>query len=197
MKGVKTLGRVLVWVFVFLVIAGIIGFFSTFTNGFQEGFKTFYLSYNESVFTAKESKVSFNPDSVNRFDVKYVLGFAVSENADKTYTVEIIPNSDYDELVYSVDGEEFLFGKIEDFTDVFLLDRTEEYFTVTVPENVNLISVLSAKHPNQTVKVPEKYAKVNNSYYTLRVSTYSGNISYDINFNFNAELNIDKDGLIF
>ncbi|MCH5146523.1 MAG: hypothetical protein J1F61_00785 [Clostridiales bacterium] len=197
MKVVKYIAFVLLGVAVVIFVGGIILAFARLTNGFKEDIKTFYIEYGDELITAKESKVSINRDSENRFNVKYALGFAVNDNADKTYTVEIIPNQTYKDLIYTVDGEEYQFGNIKDFSDVFEYKRAEEYFILRTSETVNLISVLSAKYPGRIVEVSDDFAKVNNYYYTLRVSSHSKKTVYNINFNFNAEINIDKDGVVF
>lgn len=197
MKVAKDISFALIWVAVIALIVGLIVFFSKLTNGFQEDFKTFYLTYENTDITANDSKLSIKPHSENRFDVKYVLGFSPNENADKTYTVEIIPNSEYEDLTYTVDGETYLFGDIEDFSDVFNLEQAEDYFVLSVSDSLNLLSVLSAKYPDQTVEIPDKFATANNYYYILRVSTYNGKTVYNIKFNFDLKIDIDKDGVEF
>lgn len=197
MKTIKSVCLALIWVAIVALIVGVIVYLSKMTNGFQEDFKTFYLEYEGKAITAKESKLSLKPDKENRFDIKYAMGFSVNDNADNTYSVEIIPSSAYDDLVYTVDGEEYSFGDIEGFTDIFKIERDEKYFTVKAPEDATLISLLSAKYPEQTVEVSSELAKENNYYYTLRVSTYSGSTVYNINFNFDLRISLDKDGIVF
>lgn len=197
MKTIKSVCLALIWVAIVALIVGVMVYLSKMTNGFQEDFKTFYLEYEGKAITAKESKLSLKPDKENRFDIKYAMGFSVNDNADNTYSVEIIPSSAYDDLVYTVDGEEYSFGDIEGFTDIFKIERDEKYFTVKAPEDATLISLLSAKYPEQTVEVSSELAKENNYYYTLRVSTYSGSTVYNINFNFDLRISLDKDGIVF
>lgn len=197
MKTIKSICLALIWVAIVALIVGVIVYLSKMTNGFQEDFKTFYLQYEGKAITAQESKISIKPDSDNQFDIKYAMGFSVSDTSDNTYTVEVIPNDDYDDLVYTVDGEEYSFGDIEDFSDIFKVERSDKYFIVKTPKDATLLSVLSAKYPEQTVEVSDELAKANNYYYTLRVSSYSGNTVFNINFNFALTINLDKDGIVF
>ena len=197
MKTIKSICLALIWVAIVALIVGVIVYLSKMTNGFQEDFKTFYLQYEGKTITAQESKISIKPNSDNQFDIKYAMGFSVSDTSDNTYTVEVIPNDDYDDLVYTVDGEENSFGDIEDFSDIFKVERSDKYFIVKTPKDATLLSVLSAKYPEQTVEVSDELAKANNYYYTLRVSSYSGNTVFNINFNFALTINLDKDGIVF
>lgn len=197
MRTIKSICLALIWVAIVALIVGVIIYLSKMTNGFQEDFKTFYLQYEGKAITAQESKISIKPDSDNRFDIKYAVGFSVSDTSDNTYTVEVIPNDEYDDLVYTVDGEEYSFGDIEDFSGIFKVERSDKYFIVKTPKDATLLSVLSAKYPEQTVEVSDELAKANNYYYTLRVSSYSGNTVFNINFNFALAINLDKDGIVF
>ena len=197
MKTIKTICIALILVAIVALIVGVIVYFSKMTNGFQEDFKTFYLEYEGKEITAKESKLSLNPDSENRFDIKYFVGFEPNENADNTYSVEIIPNGAYGDLVYTVDGKKYCYGDMENFAGIFKVERNEKYFTVTAPKEVTLMALLSAKYPEQAVELSGDFAEENNYYYTLRVSTYSGSTVYNINFNFNLRISLDKDGIVF
>ena len=196
MKVVNKFFYVFLWVFIVLAIVAIIGFFSIFTNGFREDLKTFYLIYRGNLILSEESKVSLIYNKENRFEIKYQLGFGVNKTSDKTYTVEIIPNGVYSELTYTVDGEEHVFGDIEDFTDIFVLEKTEEFFTV-FPKAKTLNTVLSLKYPGHKVEVSDEYAEVNNFYYTLKVTPYKSDIVYNINFNFEHEINLDNGSILF
>lgn len=197
MKVVKNIVIALAWVAVIALIVGLILFLSKFTNGFQESFKTFYVSYGDTDITSKKSKISINRNSEHRFDVKYVFGSTVHDGADKSYKVEVVPNSEYEDLIFTVNGVDYFFGKIENLSDVFEIECNDTYFILRTSKTVNLISVLQAKYPDETVEVNENFAKANNYYYTLRVSSYNGKTVYDIDFNFNVEINIDKDGVVF
>jgi len=176
----KTFAKVIAYVLIVALLCGIVGLVYTYTNGFNEDFKTFYVEYGDEKILTEESNKSFAAGKVHTFKVKYTFDNGKSETKD--YSVKVIPNvtRDFD---FTVDGERYIYSKVSDLTGGFTLEKDETSFTLTLTDDLTLQKVLSSAYAGKTVVVPDEAEANNPKPYTLVISSYNGKISYNINFN--------------
>lgn len=173
----KTLARVIGYGIVALLLAAVVGIVYKFTNGFNEGFKTFYVEYDGKQILTEDSKLTLESDNTYTFNVKYTFDNEKSEPKD--YKVKIIPNVERD-FDYTVNGEKYLFSKTGELTSAFGLNKEQTGFSITVPAKFNIQTALQAINDGKSVIVPEA-AETNNPYpFRLVVSSYNDKITYKI-----------------
>lgn len=138
MKKSKSAAWVVYFIFVLMIIAVPVVFIYKNTGGFENDFKTFYVSVNgESVFeTAKGYSVKDN----EALKVNVVYTFSKINSDKKGYSVKIVPNvSRKDNFKFTVDGEEMYFDEIYSLNNGFNIDKREDYFTVSAKGDLNAI----------------------------------------------------------
>ena len=138
MKKSKSAAWVVYFIFVLMIIAVPVAFIYKNTGGFENDFKTFYVSVNgESVFeTAKGYSVKDN----EALKVNVVYTFSKINSDKKGYSVKIVPNvSRKDNFKFTVDGEEMYFDEIYSLNNGFNIDKREDYFTVSAKGDLNAI----------------------------------------------------------
>lgn len=173
----KTVAKIIAYILVALVLAGIVGLIYKFTNGFNEDFKTFYVEYKDKQILTVESKLILEKPQTHTFNVKYT--FDNNKSEPKDYKVKIVPNvtRDFD---YTVNGEKYLFSKTSDLTAVFGLTKEKTQFSLTFDEDFDLQKALQSLNGENIVNVPDD-AETNNPYpFRLTVSSYNEKVIYHI-----------------
>lgn len=173
----KTVAKIIAYVLVALVLAGIVGLIYKFTNGFNEDFKTFYVEYKDKQILTAESKLILEKPQTHTFTVKYTFDNDKSEPKD--YKVKIVPNvaRDFD---YTVNDEKYLFSKTGDLTAAFGLKKGKTQFSLTFDEDFDLQKALQSLNGGNNVNVPDD-AETNNPYpFRLTVSSYNEKVIYHI-----------------
>ena len=182
LKTTKAITKILSYVLVFLVITGVIGFIFTFTNGFNEDFKTFYIEYEGQTILSSDKKLVLDRGQEHKFDVKYTFNF--NEEEPKDYTVAIYANSDTSQSFdFTLDGDVYAYYAEGDITDAFDITIKDTYFTITIPENETIKDVLQKLYPNSVVEIPEENKNLVYPF-TMVVSSYNNKVTYSIDFAF-------------
>lgn len=177
----KTFAKIIGYGLVILLVAAAIGLTYKYTNGFNEDFKTFYIEHNGKQILTTESKMTFEPDTIQRFDVKYTFDKADAEPKD--FNVKIVTNltRDFD---FTVDDEKYLFSKVGDITAVFETVKGDTYFELYLPQSSSFAEVLKKAYNGKTVSVPSN-AEANNPYpFKLQISSYNDKVTYNVYFAF-------------
>lgn len=181
-KKATVISKIIAYVLVILVVAGVIGFIFTFTNGFNESFKTFYIEYKGESILSNEKKLVLDRGQEHRFDVKYTFDFN-SDNAHG-YSVAIYANDDENNSFdFSIDGDVYAYYAEGDVTSAFDITMNDTYFTITVPENATVKGVLEKLYPNSVIEVDDEAIKTVYPF-TLVVSSYNNEVTYSIDFAF-------------
>lgn len=170
----KTVAKIIAYVLVALVLAGVIGLIYKFTNGFNEDFKTFYVEYDGKQILTADSKLTFENGKTYKFSVKYT--FDNGKSAPKNYSVKIIPHIERD-FDYTVDGERYLYSKAGELTSCFTLTKNDTYFELEMPEELTLKNVLSSLHGGKEIIIPADAEEKNALPYCLVVSSYNGKVT--------------------
>lgn len=173
----KTFIKVIVYVLVIAVFAGVIGIVYKFTNGFNEDFKTFYIEYNGEKILSTQTTLELESGKTHTIHVKYT--FDKEDAEPKDYSVKVVPHmtKDFD---YTVNGERFLFSKIKDLTSVFKIDKKETSFDIEIPQVTSLKNILSAYHNGANVEIEQSAIESNPAPFTLVISSYNEKVVYNI-----------------
>ena len=187
----------IVYILLILALLGGIGFVATFTNGFTDSFKSFYVEYNgQSIMSDTQLMLPCGEEL--RFDAKYVFE-DIGQKGD--YKIKIVTNSNSDTTFdYLVDGVPYAYLSDKDITHVFDITHEDGYFTLTLPQGITLQSILDKVYEGQEVEIEDNVDERNKCYYAMIVSSYDESVSYRIEFCFNvgvAGIELDKSEVIF
>lgn len=181
-ETITVISKVIAFVLILLLIAGVVGFFVVYTNGFTSDFRSFYVEYGGEKILRDKTSVSLQLDKPHRFDCRYVFASG-QDGGDYGYNVSVIPNADGDtDFEFTVGENVYSYSALEDLTPAFDIERNGGYFILTLPSDFGMQSVLCALFPEETVSVPAEVT-VEGYYYTLVVSSYNERTVYYISFN--------------
>ena len=163
-----------------LLAVGAGGFFIyKHTDGCNSGFKTFYVEY-EGHHLDLENEHKYNVGTTHRFNIVYPLDVISKEQ--KGYSVCIVPNVNVDSVEYKVDGRWNILSGVSDITAAFDLTCEEDSFTLTIPKDFNVKTVLDKTYPDKTVEVDDKYIDSDEPFYMIVITSYDNSTQYIVNF---------------
>lgn len=181
-KKASAVYKIISYVLIFLVITGVIGFIFTFTNGFNEDFKTFYIEYEGESILSSDKKLVLDRGQEHRFDVKYTFDFNNEESHG--YKVAIYANDDEsNSFDFTLDGDVYAYYAEGDITSAFDITLNDTYFTITVPEEATVKDVLQKLYPYSVIEVPTEGLKMMYPF-TMVVSSYNEKVTYQLDFAF-------------
>ena len=155
-------GRIITYILIVLLLVGGVGFVAYFTNGFTDGFKSFYVSVNgENVLDAK-TDVIISPSAPLEVDVKYTFGRFSKKLTG--YEVKVVPAADF---TFTVDGATHSFANEEDLTGGFEIVEDDESFTL-VPKG-GLGFIMSGVYPDSEVVVNKSSVPKDTDLFTVIV----------------------------
>lgn len=146
-KG-KTVGKIIAYVLVLLVVVGVIGVIVRFTGGFTSDFKTFYVTVDGKDVLTTASGYKLTTTQPLTVDVKYTFGSAGGDASG--YSVKIVPNViENEDFDFTLNGDVYSYQAETDLTAGFEIERGETSFTLT-PKG-GLTEILQAVYPNYEV----------------------------------------------
>lgn len=164
------IGSVLPAILVILILLGVCGFIAYFTNGFTSDFETFYLEADDKKIPSETSGITIQRGSEKTFHVKYTFSSPHSEA--RGYSVAVVPHTTQDtDFDFTVDGETYSFGEIDDLTRAFTITKTEESFTIK--GDFNMQSVLSKLYAGKEVVFQEDAVDYHADLFALEVYSYN------------------------
>ena len=181
----KNTEKIISAILVVVLCICVFGMFSQFTNGFKDGFKTFYITYKNEKILSKNTKHVFKINEANRFDVTYVFSFLYEDEGRETdYSVKVISNTEESNVFnFTVNGETKTYEQNVDLSKAFTIDKRDSYFVFTIPEDTSLKSILQTVYGG-VVESP-KISDFENPYlFTLVVSSYDESVVYNMDFTF-------------
>lgn len=195
----STVGKVITYILLILAVAGIVGFFAFFTNGFTEEFKSFYIEQDGKPVLNTNTSTNMDFGKTYSFNVKYVFD-DLTDSENKGYFVKIVPNTNTDtDFLFTADGDEIAFSWIKELTSAFTINRQTDSFTVTIPEKFSMADVLGKIYKGSEIILPEDFDE-SEYWYRLEVSSYNGEITYNISFRLGADvqsIELDYSQIIF
>lgn len=153
-----------------------------YTNGFNESFKTFCITYGGEDIVAANSTMYFQEDEV-RFDVRYMFDFTTDEVKDYNVHIETVGEP----FEFIKDGERALWTSGRDVTEVFELKKQPTYFTFKFSEKREIAGFLTQMYRGSECSViyesmdKRKEAQVS-PLFRLVVSSYNDKVTYTIDF---------------
>ena len=159
---------------VILLLVGVVGLLSVFTDGFTTNLRTFYVEYNGKVLVKNNDSLTLECNK----DLKFNMHF-LDENQD--YNVEIIPCGSFS---YSVNGNGFArYEKnIETIpTDLYSVSKTDDGFVLRL-EEFHMMTILKDYHGDDADIVLGEGFNLFGSYYALVISFSGQEESYKIVF---------------
>ena len=197
-KGKSTVGKVISYILVILLVIGLIGFFALFTNNFTDDFKTFYIEYDGEWIISNKSEYVFETDKGLRFDCKYTF-VDMSKDEPLGFNVKVIPNiTDETNFDFTVDNQMYAYIGEKDLTAAFDIQLYDRYFTLNIPKSTSMQTVLGKIYDGKNVEIVDELNS-DQYYYTLCISSYNEKVSYMINFKFSVGvtgIELDKDSII-
>lgn len=195
----STVGKVITYILLILAVAGIVGFFAFFTNGFTEEFKSFYIEQDGKPVLNTNTSTNMDFGKTYSFNVKYVFD-DLTDSENKGYFVKIVPNTNTDtDFLFTADGDEIAFSSIKELTSAFTINRQTDSFTVTIPDKFSMADVLGKVYKDCEIILPEDFDE-SAYWYRLEVSSYNGEITYNISFRLGADVQsveLDYSQIIF
>lgn len=187
-----TVGNVVVYILLLMLLALAIAFLAKFTNGFTSDVKTFYVICNDETILNDKGNYLIYANEEYRFDVKYTFGFLQKDNEKLGYHVKVVPYVTEDtNFDFYADGEMYNYGAESDLTSGFDIRLYEDYFTFTATKGME--GILQAIYPNKTLTdIPQLNSGID--YYMLVISSedYSAEIKITFSLHFSIELSSDK-----
>ena len=176
-KALSVAVRVLSVVCALALLGGVISFVYKYTDGFNDGFKTFYIEYNGKQILTETSALTFDAGAIHKFTVKYTFD---GSDRPRGYSVKIAANPNT-EFEYTVNGDVYLFSALDGLTDVFGMEKQATAFTLYFGSEDNIHNVLRKVYGTDNVTVPD--SAVQSEYpYRLVVSSYNDKVTYNIDF---------------
>lgn len=169
--------KIISYVLIVLALVGVIGFIAKFTSGFTSDFKTFYVTIDGKDVMAEANHYAIGKNETMKVDVKYTFNSSNSEV--NGYSVKIVPNTREDKnFDFLVDGEVHSFYDIEDLSAGFIIEKSENSFTIT-PKG-ELTDILKAVYPEGEVADCSEYNHHN--MFSLVITSYNGASTVTVNF---------------
>lgn len=173
-KAIKIISLVLVA----LLLAGAIGAIWYFTDGGNEEFKTFMLSYNGEPIVNGKSTLALKAGEEHVFGTKYLFGTSTEKSKDYTVSVTPVPEVEFD---YTVDGKQTTWRKAGDLTEFFVAQKAADGFRIEIEKDFSLIRLLSQLYSPSNVIVSSLPA-ADELLFRLTVTSYNQKVSYQIDF---------------
>ena len=169
--------RVFVWVATALVVVLVIGAVAFFTNGFTSDFSTFYVEMDGETVMEQKGGFSISSKTPSTINVKYTFGDFSDEASG--YSVKVIPHAvEGEDFDIVIDGIPYSFHEEEDFTDGFIIETSEDSFTIQAKGNLN--DVMEAVYEGATRGDCLSYAY--DDMFTLVITSYNGKEEVMIHF---------------
>ena len=170
----KKVSKIIAYVLLVAVVVMTAGLLLTFTRGGTTSFKTFYAEHNGKKLFGDE-QLSLPGGEEQRFDVKYTFDAFVEEE-EKDYNVSIITCGTKDnQFTYTVNGQPYGFDETTevDVSDYFNLKKEADYFTMELPADFSMATVLGYIHEGKAIEVAKSVDICAGWYFALKIQSYN------------------------
>ncbi|MBR4419317.1 MAG: hypothetical protein IKT32_00390 [Clostridia bacterium] len=182
--------KIFIKIVIGIIILALVGFGIWFvldnTDGGTGSFKTFTVSLNGEEIESQEYDFYVERGESYTFDMKYTLN--IGENKSKGFNVKVVPNYDAGITDFSVGDRVYsLYGE-KDLTKCFDIEMNENSFTLSIPEDFSLKTVLDELYKGKTVNLNPIYLEESKPFYTILISSHDESYAYEINFGVNVHV---------
>lgn len=151
-RAVKSTSKILSWILIALLAAGLFGCVIYFTRGLTRDFSTVYLEIDGKRYLSGDT-VQVESKTETRFQVRYVLG-SIAEQVGSEFSVRILSTDDKSmNFDYFVNGKSYSFVGALDLSSGCNLKQFDSYFTICL--STELSDILKAVYVNQSVECPD------------------------------------------
>ncbi len=181
---------------VLLLFAGMVGVFVFFTNGFTDNFKAFYIEHNGKKITQNDELI-LKTNTEYRFDCIYALDKLINQKP-KDFTVKLTPNAGID-FEFAVDNDIHKYSEIEDLTHLFVVNKKDTYFVISVPSGFTIKNTLQSFYEGKTITLSSDVVDYG-LFYSLVVTSYDGKTTHVFNFSVDVDvtdISLDKEVILF
>lgn len=191
----KKAAKIIAYVLIVLAIVGVIGVIAKFTNGFTSDFKTFYVTIDGKDIMTTANGYVLDKEEPMKVDVNYTFSSPDAEVSG--YSVKIVPNSVEDkDFDFTMDGSIYSFQMEEDLTDGFIIEKSEDSFTI-LPKG-DITDILRAVYPD--AEIDDCKDSTYPDMFSLVITSYNGESTVVVNFVVVVEptsISFDKEAIIF
>lgn len=129
---------ILSYLLIVALLVGVCGVIVYFTNGFTSDFKTFYIAVDGKDVLTNTGGYELTPDEPTTIDVKYTFDKINSEISG--YSIRLSANTDEEhDFSFTVDGETHYFSTEKDLSKGFVIEQTENSFTIKPKGDLDVI----------------------------------------------------------
>lgn len=186
---------ILSYLLIVILIVGVCGVIAYFTNGFTSDFKTFYIAVDGKDVLTNTGGYVLTTDKETVVDVKYTFDKINSDIGG--YSIKISANADKEhDFAFTVDEESHMFSEEKDLSKGFVIEESENSFTIKPKGDVN--AILAAVYEGQ------KFSEVGNVVYddmfALTVTSYNGEAKIVLKFTVTygiMGITLDKEVIVF
>lgn len=158
-------GRIVTYVLIVLLLVGVVGFVAYFTNGFSEGFKTFYAKVNGETVLDGIDGVVVSQDEPLKVDVRYTFGAFSKKQTG--FEIEIHPDADF---TFFLDGSAHSFAEVEELKGGF--EIVEDENSVTIIPRGGVESILRGAFPESTIIVDRDSVPADTDLFTVVIYSF-------------------------
>lgn len=186
---------ILSYLLIVILIVGVCGVIAYFTNGFTSDFKTFYIAVDGKDVLTNTGGYVLTTDKETVVDVKYTFDKINSDISG--YSIKISANADTEhDFAFTVDGESHMFSEEKDLSKGFVIEKSENSFTIKPKGDVN--AILAAVYEGQ------EFSEVGNVVYddmfALTVTSYNEEAKIVLKFTVPygiIGITLDKEVIVF
>ena len=186
-------GKVLTYILVVLLLLGIVGGVAYFFMRSQG--VTYYVEYNDTQYLANSDggSIGLRTGETHEFSVKSLTGDEVN------YSVKVISN-EANNFSFSIGDELHRFYEgndaNDDYSSLFGLQKSADGFTITIPNNVTVESIVSEKFGGKIELLSELSDEY--SYFVIVVSSGDSVVNLWFTFDGNVtDITLDMTHIIF
>lgn len=191
----KKASKIIAYVLIVLAIVGVIGVIAKFTNGFTSDFKTFYVTIDGKDIMTTANGYVLDKEEPMKVDVNYTFSSPDAEVSG--YSVKVVPNSVKDkDFDFTMDGSIYSFQMEEDLTDGFIIEKSEDSFTI-IPKG-DITDILRAVYPD--AEIDDCKDSTYPDMFSLVITSYNGESTVVVNFVVVVEptsISFDREAIIF
>lgn len=191
----KKAAKIIAYVLIVLAIVGVIGVIAKFTNGFTSDFKTFYVTIDGKDIMTTANGYVLDKEEPMKVDVNYTFSSPDAEVSG--YSVKVVPNAVKDkDFDFTMDGSIYSFQMEEDLTDGFIIEKSEDSFTI-LPKG-DITDILRAVYPD--AEIDDCKDSTYPDMFSLVITSYNGESTVVVRFVVVVEptsISFDREAIIF
>ena len=176
MKAVKIISIILIVILIVGLVVGLVFFINN-------GQNNFYIEYGGQQVTYELSNVDLEEGSYSVFYVKNVFGDVINGVMPDKYEVTVSLNTkNLKNVEYTVGNDLHHLHDLKDVSAPFVITKSQGYFTLYVPEELTLRSMLEKIYPSGNIILSEDLDLTAVDSFVLNVKSITENRTITVSF---------------